>query len=107
MMVHIADAANTYNSIFIRTVDSDVVVLAVYAFGQLISSLNELWVVFDSGKHYPLIPTHKIYVLQSAETSALHFLCSIRSLDVTRFLVLLEDVSELYGIYGTCRPIQQ
>ena len=42
VMVHVADAANTYNSITTRTVDSNVVVFAVNAFGDLTSSLNEL-----------------------------------------------------------------
>ena len=42
VMVRIADAANTYNSITTRTVDSNVVVFAVNAFGDLTSSLNEL-----------------------------------------------------------------
>ena len=36
----IADAANTYNSILTGTMDSNIVVLAVYAFGELTSSLN-------------------------------------------------------------------
>ena len=40
MMAHIADAANTYNSILTGTIDSNIVVLAVYAFGELPSSLN-------------------------------------------------------------------
>ena len=41
MMVHVAHAANTYNTIIlIRRVDSAVVVLAVYAFAQLTSSLK-------------------------------------------------------------------
>ena len=60
MMVHVAHAANTYNNILIRTVDSGVVVLAVYAFAQLTLSLNELWVDFGTGKHYRLIPAHNI-----------------------------------------------
>ena len=63
IMVHVAHAANTQNNILIRTVDSDVVVLAVYAFAQLTSSLNELWVAFGTGKHYRLIPAHKICAL--------------------------------------------
>ena len=42
VMVHVADAASVYNSITIRTVDSNVVVFAVNAFGDLTSSLNEL-----------------------------------------------------------------
>ncbi len=40
MMAHIADAPNTYNSIITGTMDSNIVVLAVYAFGELTSSLN-------------------------------------------------------------------
>ena len=42
VMVHVADAANKYNSITTRTVDSNVVVFSVNAFGDLTSSLNEL-----------------------------------------------------------------
>ena len=42
VIVHVADAANTYNSIATRTVDSNVVVVAVNAFGDLTSPLNEL-----------------------------------------------------------------
>ena len=42
VMVHVADAANTYNLITTRTVDINVVVFAVNAFGDLTSSLNEL-----------------------------------------------------------------
>ena len=40
MMAHIADADNTYNSILTGTMDNNIVVLAVYAFGELTSSLN-------------------------------------------------------------------
>ena len=54
-MVHVAHAANTQNNIMISTVDSDVVVLAVYAFAQLTSSLNKL-----ASITYRLIPAHKI-----------------------------------------------
>ena len=42
LMVHVADAANKYNSITTRTVDINVVVFAVDAFGDMTSSLNEL-----------------------------------------------------------------
>ncbi len=40
MMAHIADAANAYNLILTGTMDGNIVVLAVYAFGELTSSLN-------------------------------------------------------------------
>ena len=40
MMAHIADAANTYNSILTSTMYINIVVLSVYAFGELTSSLS-------------------------------------------------------------------
>ena len=61
IMVHVADAAKQYNTVTIRTVDSDVVVLAVFVFAQLMPSLTALWVAFGTGKNYRLIPAHKIY----------------------------------------------
>ncbi len=61
MMVHVADAAKQYNTVIIRTVDSDVVVLAVFVFAQLVPSLTALWVAFGTGKNYRLIPAHRIY----------------------------------------------
>ena len=42
VIVHVANAANTYNSIATCTVDSNVVMFAVNAFGDLTSSLNEV-----------------------------------------------------------------
>ena len=42
MMLHVADAAKQYNTITIHTVDSDVVVLAVYMFAKLTPSLTAL-----------------------------------------------------------------
>ena len=42
VIFNVADAANTYHSIATCTVDSNVVVFAVNAFGDLTSSLNEL-----------------------------------------------------------------
>jgi hypothetical protein len=57
---HVADAAKQYNYIIIRTVDSDAAVLAVYTFAKLTQSLTGLWVAFGTGKHYRLIPAHRI-----------------------------------------------
>ena len=42
MMLHVADAAKQYNTVIIRTVDSEVVVLAVYMFAKLTPSLTAL-----------------------------------------------------------------
>ena len=61
IMLHVADAIKEYTSVTIQTVDSDVVVLAVYIFGQLRTSLTGLWVAFGTGKNYRVISAHGIY----------------------------------------------
>ena len=57
MMVHVADAVDKgHNSIMIRTVGTDVVVLAaaVHSLG-----IKELWVSFGTGKNHKIVPTHR------------------------------------------------
>ncbi len=71
-MLHVTDAAKEYTSVTIRTVDSDVVVLAVYVFGQLSTSLTELWVAFGTGKNYRMISAHGIYVVLLSGTLSLY-----------------------------------
>ena len=68
-MPHVADAAKEYTSVTIRTVDSDVVILAVYVFAQLRASLTRLWVAFGIGKNYRMISAHGIYAALGEEKS--------------------------------------
>lgn len=50
LVLHAADAAKCgFEKVMLRTVDSDVVVLAIATFHDL--SLSELWVAFGVGKH--------------------------------------------------------
>ena len=59
IMVHLADAVNKgYRKILIRTVDTDVVVLAVAATSKL--EIEELWVAFGTSKSFRNIPVHEI-----------------------------------------------
>lgn len=61
IMVHIADAVSQgCHKILVRTVDTDVVVLAV----ATVQSLEnvELWILFGSGKDLRYIPVHEISV---------------------------------------------
>ena len=44
---HAAD--NGHSRIIIRTVDTDVVVIAIHLFGKL--GIEELWIKFGTGKH--------------------------------------------------------
>ena len=69
IMLHVADAAKEYTSVTIWTVDSDVVILAVYVFAQLRASLTRLWVAFGTGKNYRMISAHGIYAALGEEKS--------------------------------------
>ncbi|KAG0715349.1 hypothetical protein GWK47_012116 [Chionoecetes opilio] len=59
IMVHVADAVRQgFHKILVRTVDTDVVVLAVATVQQL--GRLELWIAFGSGKNFHYIPAHEI-----------------------------------------------
>ncbi|KAL8579778.1 hypothetical protein ACOMHN_066426 [Nucella lapillus] len=60
MMLHLRHAADEgHTNAFLRTVDSDVVVLAVSLFGDL--GLSELlWIGYGTGKKYRDIPVHQV-----------------------------------------------
>ena len=59
IMVHVADAIMLgFQKILVRTVDTDVVVLAVAVLPQL--GRAELWIAFGTGKNFRYIPAHEI-----------------------------------------------
>ena len=59
LLLHAADAAkNGLKKIMLRTVDTDVVVIAVSTFRDL--GLSELWIAFGVGKHFCYIAAHEI-----------------------------------------------
>ena len=59
MMLHLRHAAmQGHTKAYVRTVDSDVVVLTISIFQEL--GLSELWVGFGTGKSYKDIPFHHI-----------------------------------------------
>ena len=47
-----------YGRVMVRTVDSDVLVLAIAAVQQL--SIDELWIAFGSGKSLRYLPAHEM-----------------------------------------------
>ena len=60
ILLHLAHAAKQgHTRAYVRTVDSDVVVLTIRFFEYL--SLSELWVGFGTVKNYRDIPVHTIY----------------------------------------------
>ena len=59
MFLHVSDAVNHgYGRVMVRTVDSDVLVLAIAAVQQL--SIDELWIAFGSGKSLRYLPAHEM-----------------------------------------------
>ena len=61
MFLHVAAATSCgHRRIVVRTMDSDVVVLAVSAFIALENQITELWVAFGTSRHFRYIPIHII-----------------------------------------------
>jgi len=58
LILHASDASSGYKKIMIRTVDTDVVILAVAFFHQL--NIEELWVAFGTRDTLHYIPIHTI-----------------------------------------------
>ena len=59
LLLHVADAARRgYTKVMVRTVDTDVVVIAVAKYNYL--SLSLLWIEFGVGKHLKYLPAHDI-----------------------------------------------
>jgi len=82
MMLHLYHAAaQGHSKAYLRTVDSDVVVLAINLFHKL--GLSELWIGFGSGKTYKDIPIHHIsQLLGSQHCKALPFFHAFTGCDV-------------------------
>ena len=60
MLLHVSHAAHCgHHKLLIRTVDTDVVVLALYV-AQCLSTEYELWLAFGTSKHFQYIAAHKI-----------------------------------------------
>lgn len=60
LLLHAQHAGKTgLSNVTIRTVDSDVVVIAVYAFSRM-SGIETLWIDFGVGKSRKMIPIHEV-----------------------------------------------
>ena len=60
IILHLAHASSQgHDNAFVRTVDIEIVVLAIAFYEQL--GLSELWIGFGSGKSYRDIPVHSIH----------------------------------------------
>ena len=85
IFVHINDMAmNGYKKIMIRTVDTDVVVIAIAKFVEM--GLEEMWIAFGTGKSYRQIKIHDIVNRIGEEKSvALTFFHAFTGCDTVSF----------------------
>ena len=84
MSLNALRASENYRPILIKTVDSDVVTIAISVFHKS-PMLNELWIKFGTGKYLKFIPVHEIAVKMGKFTSQ-EFCSSMPSADATPYL---------------------
>ena len=59
LLLHVADAVQKgYSKVYIRTVDTDVVVIIIAMFNQI--NPDELWLALDTKSSFRYIPIHKV-----------------------------------------------
>ena len=85
LVLHAYHASQSgYRKIIIRTVDTDVVVLAVSRVQHL--SVDEIWIAFGTGKHFRYLPVHSIAEqLGPQRSKALPMFHSITGCDTVSF----------------------
>eukprot|EP00794_Sanderia_malayensis_P002124 gene2124-2410_t len=60
LLLHVAHTGKEFSSIMIKTVDSDIVVLALSVFEQL--CIEKLWIEFGVGRNVTYLPVHQMVV---------------------------------------------
>ena len=106
IFLHVLDAANHgYGKVMIRTVDSDVLVLAIAAVNE--AHIDELWVAFATGKSFRYLPAHEIALsLGPRKSNALLFLHAFSGCDtVSSFAGRGKKTAwEIWKIYDEVTP---
>jgi len=78
-----------HNKIIVRTVDTDVLVIAVSVFARLKDQLEELWIDFGTGKHRQLVPIHVVFSnLGKSKALGLPFFYAFTGCDQVVFLMM-------------------
>ena len=89
MILHTLDAARKGTSkIMIRTVDTDVVVLAIAHFFSI--QVEEMWIAFGTGKKFCYILIHKVaHELGKRKSKALAFFHAFTDCNTTSYFAKL------------------
>ena len=98
MLLHVEDDVKQgYTKVSVRTVDTDVVVLAVTAAQRL--NIDELWVAFATGRSFRFLAAHEIAKTLGPNKCRL-YLSSTPSLGVIQCHALEVGVRKLHGKHG-------
>ena len=101
MLLHAFHAAtHGHSKVVLRTVDTDVLVLAVAHFQHL--QLAELWLDFGVGKNHRMIPAHSIAVkIGHEKASALPFFHALTGSDTTSAFAVRgkKTAWDVWGVY--------
>lgn len=96
MFLHLADTVKKgFSRVTIRTVDTDVLVLAVAFFRKL--PLSDLWVAFGIGSSFRYIAIHDLVASMSSTQT---FPCFMRSQGAIRCPLLLVEGKKQHGKHG-------
>ena len=88
-----------YWRVMIRTIDTDVVVLAVSKMQDIV--VDELWIAFGTGKHFRYLAIHDI-AAQLEQHKAKALKCCMPQQVATPFLSFLAKGNEQHGIPEVC-----
>ena len=118
LLLHAQHAAKCeLGCITIRTVDSDVVIIATYAFNRM-SGIKQLWLDFGVGKSRRVIPVHELTtnIPSGVSENLLIFhcfsgcdtvssFCSIRKRTAWKAWMSFREVDDAFQVLSTCDVI--
>ena len=99
VFLHVKDIVDEgFPRVMVRTVDTDVFVIAISLFNDL--HISELWIDFGSGKHRAFLPIHQIQ-LEEIKCKGLRFFYCFTGCDQVSFFanVSKKKAWKIWGVY--------
>ena len=109
VFLHVNDMSlQGYTKIIVRTVDTDVLVIAVSVFARLQGQLEELWIDFGTGKHRRFVPIHIVFGnLGQSKALALPFFHAFTGCDQVSYLSQVSKGSawKVWSLFDDVTPV--